>query len=642
VWEDAFELLNEDDEEEHNWEDELEALSHRLQEPVNLNAATRKTLEQFPFLRDMQIENIIAYIYLHGQMQTLYELSLVKEMDKRTIDLLLPFVCVLPVDTPQHFPTWRTLLKYGKHEALTRLDIPLYRREGYRTKYLGPTPYHSLKYTYHYGDYLHVGFTAEKDAGEPLFALHNRKGYDYYAFHLLLHNRGRLKSLTIGDYRLAFGQGLVVGSSFRAGKTYSLATADMRSNGIRQHSSTDEYNFFRGAAATIEVTAALRASLFYSRRRMDGTVTDGVITSIYKTGLHRSEAEAAKRNAFVRQTMGGNIQYERRNLHIATTALYYLFNHPYEPNRAKYARYNLHGNRFYNVGADYRYRLRRFTLAGEAAVGKQGYAVLNKLSYTPSRNYRLLLIHRYYSHNYWAMFAQSFGESSTPQNENGWYMAVEASPLKQWQLFAALDVFSFPWWKYRISKPSQGVDAMFRAQYTPKRNMTMQLSYRYKRKERDVTGTGGKETLPTYRHQLRYRLTCSPRQWQLRTTLDYNRFHSRGKPVGQGVQCTESASYTFRLPLSLSVQGTWFRTDDYDSRVSVAERGLLNTFYTPAYSGRGFRFSGVASYNLTKRWMLLCKFGETIYQDRDAIGSGNDLIHSNRKADVQLQLRAKF
>ena len=80
-----------------NWEDELEELSRRLQEPVNLNAATKRQLEQFPFLTDIQIENLLAYVYIHGQMQTIYEVQLVEEMDKRTIDLLLPFVCVRAV-----------------------------------------------------------------------------------------------------------------------------------------------------------------------------------------------------------------------------------------------------------------------------------------------------------------------------------------------------------------------------------------------------------------------------------------------------------------------------------------------------------------------------------------------------------------
>ena len=46
-----------------NWENELEELSNRMQEPVNLNVATREQLEQFPFLSDIQIEHLLAYIY---------------------------------------------------------------------------------------------------------------------------------------------------------------------------------------------------------------------------------------------------------------------------------------------------------------------------------------------------------------------------------------------------------------------------------------------------------------------------------------------------------------------------------------------------------------------------------------------------
>lgn len=95
--EENLEQLSIGNEEEYGWEDELEELSRRLQEPVNLNAATKRQLEQFPFLTDIQIENLLAYVYIHGQMQTIYELQLVEEMDKRTIDLLLPFVCVRAV-----------------------------------------------------------------------------------------------------------------------------------------------------------------------------------------------------------------------------------------------------------------------------------------------------------------------------------------------------------------------------------------------------------------------------------------------------------------------------------------------------------------------------------------------------------------
>ena len=642
LWQENLEQLSMDGEDK-NWEDELEELSRRLQEPVNINSVTKSQLEQFPFLSDIQIENILAYVYIHGQMQTVYELQLVEEMDKHTIELLLPFICVQPVKLSSGYPSLKTLLKYGKQEVLTRLDVPLYTRKGYEKNYLGPSMYHSLRYNFHYGEYLQTGVVGEKDAGEPLFALHNRKGYDYYSFYFLLKNLGRLKSLALGNYRLSFGQGLVLSTDFRLGKTFSLSTSEYRTGGIRKHSSTDEYNYFRGAAATIGVLSSLEISAFYSHRSMDGVLKDGEITSIDKTGLHRTQKEADKKNTFTLQLMGGNLTYEKNKLKLGFTGIYYFFNHPYEPKLNKYARYNLHGNYFYNLGVDYKYRLGRLTWVGEAAMGKSGYALLNQLKYKLLTGYQLLLIHRYYSYNYWSFFARSFGESSTPQNENGWYLAAEASPFPRWKFFASFDLFSFPWWKYRISKPSQGVDVLFQASYSPKRNLSMYLNYRYKQKERDVSGTNGKTILPIYQHRFRYRLTYAPRIWKLQTTLDYNHFHSQGKERNQGYQCTQSCGYAFPdFPLSISVQGTYFHTDDYDSRVYTYEKGLLNTFYVPSFYGIGFRYSTHLRYDLNKTFMFLVKFGQTIYQDRETIGSGNDLIQGNKKADLQMQLRIKF
>lgn len=154
----------------------MEELSNRLQEPVNINVATKRQLEEFPFLTEFQIENILAYVYIHGQMQTIYELQMVKTMDKQTIELLLPFVCVKVVEDASRYPSLKTILKYAKQEVLTRMDVPFYIRKGYEKNYLGPAVYHSLRYGFRYGDYLQAGIVGEKDAGEPFFALQDKKG----------------------------------------------------------------------------------------------------------------------------------------------------------------------------------------------------------------------------------------------------------------------------------------------------------------------------------------------------------------------------------------------------------------------------------------------------------------------------------
>lgn len=55
-------------------------------------------------------------------------------------------------------------------------------------------------------------------------------------------------------------------------------------------------------------------------------------------------------------------------------------------------------------------------------MGKQGSATLNRFQYSPVEGTQLMIVQRYYSYNYWAMFAHSFGEGSAVQNEQGYYL----------------------------------------------------------------------------------------------------------------------------------------------------------------------------------------------------------------------------
>ena len=188
------------------------------------------------------------------------------------------------------------------------------------------------------------------------------------------------------------------------------------------------------------------------------------------------------------------------------------------------------------------------------------------------------------------------------------------------------------------------MDGLIQATFTPRPFLSMELKYRYKQKERDWTGSKGMLTLPIFHHQFRYRLNYSFKDvFSSRTTLDYNHFHSQDRAADIGYQVTQMISS--QLPwarLFADVQGSYFFTDSYDSRIYAAEKGLLYTFYTPSFQGRGFRCSVRLRYELNKHWLFITKFGETIYLDRNEIGSGNDLIRGNKKADVQMQLRIKF
>ena len=632
-----------EDEENINWDQLLEELSNYKENPLNLNIATKEELEQFTFLSAIQIENILAYVYIKGQMQTIHELLLIEEMDKKSIDRLIPFVCALPIP---NIPSsqWKYLLKYGKSEIISRIDIPLYQRKGYENTYLGPPVYHSVRYSYQSGNHLYAGIIGEKDAGEPFGALHNKKGYDFYGAWILLQNMGRLKTLSFGNYRLKFGQGLILNSGFMNGKSLTLQQKPFQNQGIYKHSSSDEYNYFRGVATTISLSNRISLSGFYSHRYVDGTLQSDTLISINKTGLHRTESEVQRKNNATLQMTGGNLHYKGNRFRIGITGIYYFLNRTYYPLSSDYTKYNINGKQFYNIGIDYALRLPKLSFEGEFAKSSQGMASLNKVQYSLTQNLQAMLLHRYYAHNYWSLYGHAFSEGSRIQNENGWYAALECTELRNWRFFSSIDLFSFPWWRYRISKPSQGIDYTFLTEYSPKRTFNIRFIYRMKKKERDLTGSSGEIILPNWHHRFRLNLTYSPQSYiSFRTMADYNQFYITGHLLNRGYQFTQRISCQLPFfPIQINGQISYFNSTDYDTRVYIPERGLLNTFYTPSFSGKGFRYSFLLRYDYKKYAMLILKIGETIYHDRDETGTGYELISSNHKTDIQMQLRLKF
>ena len=97
-WESVLETLLSDEELTADALEELSDIYESLHAmPLNINTATRDELLMLPFLTDRQIEDIHAYIYMHGPMLTLGELQLTGSLDYTTRQLLRHFVYAGPV-----------------------------------------------------------------------------------------------------------------------------------------------------------------------------------------------------------------------------------------------------------------------------------------------------------------------------------------------------------------------------------------------------------------------------------------------------------------------------------------------------------------------------------------------------------------
>ena len=650
VWEEVIEQwVNNQESNSYQLENLIESLDELKENPFPINTATKEQLERFPFLSDQLIENILYYIYKHGPMFSDKELMLVKDMDQQTARCLKLFITFQQPDKEENKPTLKNILKYGKQELSTRVDIPVYTKAGYQKEngYRGYSFYTNLRYSFRYSDKVYWGLTAEKDTGEPFFNRENKKGYDYYSPYLLIKNIGKLKTLALGNYRLNYGYGLVMNTDFSMGKTAMLSTLGNKATGIKKHSSTDEYNYFQGIAGSISITNRLSADVFYSYRTMDGIVDNQFITSIKEDGYHRVLKDFEKKNTFSNQLIGSNLHYNGKSFELGLTSVYNIFNKMLNPTERVYNQFYPRGKDFFNIGVNYKVFWKQFTLLGETATDKNGkLATMNMLRYSPKGDFQLILMNRFYDVAYQGIYAKSIGEGSSVQNESGFYIGLETSLLRYFKLMTYGDFFYFPWKKYQLSKNgTHGFDGVIQLSYSPSYELDMFIKYRYKNKHKDITPEGGKKTtLPYIQQKGRYQLNYSPiNELMLKTTVDvvYNTFQQ--EKASKGILVGESIGYKFKkLPVQLDASMAWFHTDDYASRISMYEKSLLYTFHVPSFYGKGERYTLNVRYAWKDQLVLQAKYACTHYRDRETIGSGLEQINGNRKSDLYFQIRLKF
>lgn len=660
-WEKLYEeFLDETDEDESSisWEELYDELEELHTNPLNINTATRDQLSRLPFITATQIEHIHAYIYQTGGMKSLGELLLIPQLDNSTRTLLRQFVYAGESPPKNHKKfSIKDLFRHGHHETITRVDIPLYQKAGYRNynkeelahspnkQYLGEPFYHSLRYNYNYSNHFFAGFTLEKDAGESLFA-QGFNGYDHYSLYLMLNNIGNLKSLIIGDYRLKFGRGIVMNTDFNLGKSASLTTIGWGKRGIKKHSSTNEHNAFRGAATTIQLWKGLEATAFFSVRHIDANLDKNqLITSLKTDGLHRTPLEYSKKGNTRNTLIGGNLTYQYKGFHGGVTAVHNSFNRVLKPNQQPYKRFAPKGDRFFTIGTDYMYLSHRLSIAGETALSRGGgMGTLNQLQFRIGDNHLLTLIQRYYSRSFISLNGNSFSTNSTLQNESGIYLGIDANLHPRWSLSSYADFCYFPWLKYQVSNASYGGEAMVRITYSNSDTHKLSLRYRCRIKERDYTSANGRKYLATQvhhrlRHQQDYTLLTS---LDATTIIDYNLLQFMNS-VSHGFMLTQRLQWKpIHIPLTLFCGLSYFHTDNYSTRISIYERSLLYSFSYPSFYGHGMHLSATTQWNINKHFSALLQLTHSNYFDRSTIGSGTEQILQSHREDIRIQLRWKI
>lgn len=636
---------------EDNGAIDIDLLRELYANPINLNTAEREDLEQLPFLDDAQISAFLDYRKYNAPMLSLGELMLVWRMDWKTRCYLSLFTYCGVEQAAQRL-TWRERLYQGKHEVSSRMDIPLYRRQGQqrtpetsdRAKtqwYLGTPYYHNVKYGYNYKNLVRYGLQMEKDAGEP-FAQWGNKGFDAYSLHASYKTEDGKWQVVLGDYRVHTGLGLVAGNGFMLSTKSFVQSRTAVSLRLSPHTSMSEGNYLRGVATMVRLAPRWQLLSYVAMNALDATLdSSGQMTSIATSGQHRTYQELQRKHTAKATTMGVGIQYGyERTWTWGLSANVVHYNKPFAPQKERYQQLRYPEQTHANVGAFYLLTKPRWQVGGELSVDKQGdIAYIQTGQWRMGQTWRTEAIARYYTSGYQAYLAKALRSSGRVQNELGLRLATSGTLLPYITLDTYADVHYHPARSATTPHGAWGSSAGASMNWKASDTWNWQIRYAISTLQRYVAGSS--QTLRALHTTQQWRLQAEympSSTLSVRSTLGIRGYHSPTKGMSWGIGWSARCNWQteqWRVATSAAV----FSSEDGYTRLSTYEPSLRYTSGYTTLNNKGFRIAIMSEY-LWKKWVGVgAKIGWTHYWDIDAIGTGPQQIAGSNKADISLQVR---
>lgn len=659
--------------EEIDLTDVIQYLYYRIDNPLNLNNADKQSLRELNLLTDIQISDLLLHRERFGKLISIYELQSLKFWDLNTIFLVMPFIRVDDKFDQLHV-SFREAIRRGDFEWWARYQRNIEPKKGYgpvsdsvlatsNSYYQGNPDKYYTRFRYSYRTNLSFGITAEKDQGEQFFRGAQKNGFDFYSIHAFYKGGKYLKAVAVGDYQVQIGQGLNLWSGYAFGKTADAVNVKKSANSLKPYTSVDENRFLRGAAVDLgyknfELTA------FGSYKKVDGAVEsvdmsmvddldfnvgNEYATSVSLTGFHRTNSEIAKKGSMTEMIFGGNLRYERRNLHVGVAGVNWGYDKPLNKPIYPYNQFDFRGKNTTSLSADYSYVIRNFHFFGEASFvsHSKSWANIHGILMALDSRATLSLVYRNYQRGYETFYNAAFAESGRmANNEKGIYAGLSVNMSKSWYLNAYFDLFEFPWLKYQVDKPSHGHEFLIQPTYRPNKKLEIYARFRQQLRQKNSRNTDGTVTEIEDVLQRNYRINIAYKisdDFTIKSRVEYITLNRPSNKPEDGIMFTQDLLYKpKKLPLDVTLRYALFDTDSYDSRMYSFEANALYVFSIPAYYYQGSRAYALVRYTIFRKVDLWVRYGIFLYNNRKTIGAGPETIQGNRKSDITVQLRIKI
>jgi len=663
-----MENLSEESDDQIDIEPVLQDLIYYQQNPLNLNKADYKQLNELALLSPAQIDALFQHIIKGGKLLNIYELQSIKYFDLNTIEQILPFVTVGGNIDDLNISV-KKLLTGGKHQVITRYEEVLEDKAGYLVgNYLGHPAKLYARHRYEYNKNISYGITAEKDAFEPFGAPYNKAGFDFYSAHLYLKDYGPLKYTAIGDYKMNIGQGLAMWNDFATRKSDEVMSIMKNAYLLKPYTSVSEYDYLRGIAGTISI-GQIDLTAFGSYKGLDAnviaidTLTEDVelISSIQIGGNHRTLNELEDKKT-ITETLGGlSLVYDTRSLEVGVAGIYSKLSDPLQRQNRVENLFRFNSNELVNASFNYRFLAQNFHFFGELAISndliannlnKTGFASINGVLVSVDPKVRFSLVHRYFNKYYEARYAKVFAEGSNPNNENGLYLGLIVNPNARVVISAYADTYKHNWVKTRAKAPSKGFDYRTKVIYRPSRKIELSVRYRNERKLENLSANEGMiayvvpKTTASIRANVNYKLNDN---FSFKTRVEQTTFVENNTPKKYGYLFFQDVNFTpINWPFSFNGRFALFDTDSPTTRVYAYENNVLYGFNNRSFSRTGYRYYLNGKYKPTRFLTLWFKIEQTKYvnlyssEKFEGYGSGNEFVNDDKQTRITLQAKFKF
>lgn len=636
--------------EDLDYESIYESLLIYYTNPINLNKTSREELGALFILSPAQINSLFDHLDKNGPLISLYELQTVENFDLNTIQSIHPFVTV--DEKADSRPLRQRIREEKNNMLLIRQSGLLEKQAGFSRQtengYRGSPGTTYLRYRIQRSHDFSFGVTAEKDPGETYFDP-KTKSPEFISAHASLDNQGIFDRVILGDYQLQYGQGLVFGAGFSAGKGAETVNSVKRSStGVKPYASALESGFFRGIASTISLNRFSITS-FYSRLRQDANLIndstysdfDEYANSIQMTGLHRTEIEFDSKNRISENAAGGALEYQlSHRVKVGGTFLATFYSNPIQKKPNNYNQFEFQGDQN-KIGSFYATAgWQNLIFFGEVARSSSGGigAVGGWLgSLGPGIDMSLVL--RDYDRNFHSIYGNGFSEGSRLINEQGIYWGLKIYPNRKHELALYYDRFSFPWLRYQVDAPSRGFEYLGR--YTLRLSKTIALFAQFREESKQLSIAEAGQNLSHLKSGIKrnyaFGLNYTPSSFSMKTRIQGSDYQLNGENTS-GFVIAQDLQYDFRR-LKLSSRFALFETDDFKNAQYLFEREVLYAFSIPVLNGTGARSYLLAQYQLSRKLTIWARVSRTTYSGQETIGSGLSEISGNKRTDYRLMMR---